>query len=181
MSWVTYGLCAVVVLLIILVIYQHLSQRAALRIGEILYVMAGNVRAKASEVRREGKDVEIIEAHLFDIATSARSLLKALGRSEKSIDPDPMLSISSTNGHRIDSESLTRLADNLFFAVMEEQPEANWGDTTRVVLERFMQKVPSLERETARRIVNVVAHQNQGRQEELVAPSQPMALAGKQN
>ena len=170
-----------VAILLIINIYQYLVQRAALRVAEILFVMSRNVREKADEVRRDGKDVEIIEAHLFDIATSARSLLKALGRSEKSIDPDPMLSISSTNGHRIDSESLTRLADNLFFAVMEEQPEANWDDTTRVVLERFMQKVPSLEREAARRIVNVVAHQNQGRQEELVAPSQPMALAGKQN
>ena len=59
MLWVTYGLCAVVVFLIIMVIYLHLIQRAALRIGEILYVMAGNVRAKATEVRRDGKDVEI--------------------------------------------------------------------------------------------------------------------------
>ena len=57
MSWVTYGLCIIVVLLIFLVIYQYLIQRAALRIGEILYVMTGNVRAKAAEVRRDGKDV----------------------------------------------------------------------------------------------------------------------------
>ena len=73
----------------------------------------------------DGKAVEIIEAHLFDAATSTRSLLKALGRREKSIDPDPMLSISSTNEHRIDSESLTRLADNIFFRVIEQQPEAS--------------------------------------------------------
>ena len=132
-------------------------------------------------MRLDGKDVEIIEAHLFDVATSARSLLKAWGRSEKSIDPDPMLSISSTNRHRIDSESLTRLADNIFFAVMEEQPEASWDDTTKVVLERFMQKVPSLEREAARRIVNVVAHQNRNRQDDPAAAGQAMALAGKQN
>ena len=89
------------VILILLNIYQYLVQRAALRIAEILFVMSRNVREKAKEVRLDGKDVEIIEAHLFDVATSARSLLKALGRSEKSIDPDPMLSISSTYGHRI--------------------------------------------------------------------------------
>ena len=94
-------LAVLVVILILLNIYQYLVQRAALRIAEILFVMSRNVREKAKEVRLDGKDVEIIEAHLFDVATSARSLLKALGRSEKSIDPDPMLSISSTYGHRI--------------------------------------------------------------------------------
>ena len=60
--------------LVLLNVYQYLIQRAALRIAEILYVMARNVRAKAVEVRRDGKDVEIIEAHLFDMATSARSI-----------------------------------------------------------------------------------------------------------
>ena len=69
--------------------------------------------------------MEIIDSHLYDVATSTRSLLKGLDRREKSIDPDPMLSISSMNEHRIDSESLTRLADNIFFAVIEQQPEAS--------------------------------------------------------
>ena len=69
-----------------------------------------------------------------------------------------MLPISSTNGNRIDSESLTRLADNVFFAVMEETPEVRWEGATNVILERFMQKVLSLDREPAPRIINVVAH-----------------------
>ena len=57
---ITIGvLSGAVVVLVILNIYQYLVQRAALRIAEILYVMAGNVRAKAQEVRRDGKDVEI--------------------------------------------------------------------------------------------------------------------------
>ncbi len=86
----------------------------------------------------DGKDVEIIEAHLYDVATSTRILLKGLGRRGKSIDPDPMLSISSMNEHRIDSESLTRLADNIFFTVIAQQPEACWEDTTKVVLVRFI-------------------------------------------
>lgn len=135
MSWVTYGLCVVVVLLIILVIYQHLIQRAALRIGEILYVMAGNVRAKATEVRRDGKDVEIIEAHLFDIATSARS-------------------------SRMSADSLLRLADNIYFSVSEEQPDADPEDVQNAALERFLKKVPNMDAEAARKIVNVVAHQS---------------------
>ena len=92
---------ALVVLLVVLSIYQYLIQRAALRIAEILFVMSRNVREKANEVRIDGKTVEIIEAHLFDIATSACSLLKALGRAEKTIDPDPMLSISSSNNTTI--------------------------------------------------------------------------------
>ena len=82
--------------------------------------------------------MEIIEAHLYDVATSTRSLPKGLGRRDKSIDPDPMLSISSMNEHRIDSESLTRLADNIFFTVIAQQPEACWEDTTKVVLVRFI-------------------------------------------
>ena len=92
---------ALVVLLVVLSIYQYLIQRAALRIAEILFVMSRNVREKANEVRIDGKTVEIIEAHLFDIATSACSLLKALGRAEKTIDPDPTLSISSRNNTTI--------------------------------------------------------------------------------
>ncbi|MEE2833184.1 MAG: hypothetical protein VYD18_12575, partial [Candidatus Latescibacterota bacterium] len=71
MSVLTGVLAGAIILLVLISIYQFLIQRAALRIAEILYVMAGNVRAKAQEVRRDGKDVEIIEAHLFDMATSA--------------------------------------------------------------------------------------------------------------
>ena len=158
MTFLTYALSAVVVLLIFLVIYQYLVQRAALRIGEILYVMASNVRAKASEVRRDGKDVEIIEAHLFDIATSARSILRALGRSEESLGPDPSLTVS-TNGSRMSADSLLRLADNIFFSVSEEQPGASFEDVQNAALERFLKKVPNMDAEAARKIVNVVAHQ----------------------
>jgi len=152
MSWVTYGLCVVVVLLIILVIYQHLIQRAALRIGEILYVMAGNVRAKATEVRRDGKDVEIIEAHLFDIATS--------GRSEESLGPDPSLTVFTNGSSRMSADSLLRLADNIYFSVSEEQPDADPEDVQNAALERFLKKVPNMDAEAARKIVNVVAHQS---------------------
>jgi hypothetical protein len=166
MSIYTAILGLVIVLLAILNIYQYLVQRAALRIAEILYVMSRNVREKASEVRLDGKDVEkIIEAHLFDVATSARSLLKALGRSEKNIDPDPTLSISATNGHRMDSESLTRLADNIFYAVKEERPDANWDEMANLVLERFTKKAPTVDREAAKRVVAAVAMQYRSREQ----------------
>ena len=160
MNITTALLGGAVVLLILLNIYQYLVARAALRVGEILYVMAGNVRAKAQEVRRDGKDVEIIEAHLFDIATSARSILRALGRSEDSLGPDPALTVS-TNGNRMSSDSLLRLADNIFFAVTEQTPSASWEEVQSQALERFQKRVPNMEAEAARKIVNVVALQFQ--------------------
>jgi hypothetical protein len=160
MSALTGVLCGVAIVLGLLNIYQYLIQRAALRIAEILYVMAGNVRAKAQEVRRDGKDVEIIEAHLFDMATSARSILRALGRSEESLGPDPALTVS-TNGNRMTSDSLLRLADNIFFHLTEESPNASWEEIEGTALERFQEKVPNMEPEAARKIVTVVAHQFQ--------------------
>ena len=160
MSVMNIVLAGAVAVLVVLNIYQHLIQRAALRVAEILYVMASNVRTKAQEVRRDGKDVEIIEAHLFDLATSARSILRALGRSEESLGPDPALTVSS-NGSRMTSDSLLRLADNIFFAVTEESPNASWEDVQSRALERFHKRLPNMEREAARKIVNVVAHQFQ--------------------
>ena len=154
------ALAAGFILLAVLNIYQFLIKRAALRIAEILYVMASNVRAKAQEVRRDGKDVEIIEAHLFDMATSARSILRALGRSEESLGPDPSLTVS-TNGSRMSADSLLRLADNVFFAVSEENPQGSWDDIQGEALSRFRKKVPNMEAEAARKIVTVVAHQFQ--------------------
>ena len=93
-------------------VYQYLIQRSALRIAEILYIMSRTVRERAADVRKSQKDVEIIEAHLFDLTTSARSLLRALGRSESSLGPDPEHTMSP-NGHHMDSDSLIRLADNI--------------------------------------------------------------------
>ena len=138
-------------LLILLNIYQFLVQRAALRVAEILYVIASNVRAKAQEVRRDGKDVEITEAHLFDIATSARSILRALGRSEESLGPDPALTVG-TNGNRMSSDSLLRLTDNILFAVSEENPGAEWDDVQGEALKRFQKKVPNMEPEAAEKL-----------------------------
>ena len=139
-------------------VYQYLIQRSALRIAEILYIMSRTVRQRAADVRKSQKDVEIIEAHLFDLTTSARSLLRSLGRSEASLGPDPEHTMSP-NGHHMDSDSLIRLADNIFYAVREESPQGTWEELSNKALERFQNKVPSMEREGAKKIVNAVAMQ----------------------
>ena len=157
MTVLTLSLAVVAMLLFILNVYQFLTQRAALRVAEILYVMSRHVREKASEVRRESKDVEIIEAHLFDISTSARSLLRTLGRKEESLGPDPSLELAPNN--RLDSESLVRLADNILFSVGEENPNGGWEEVAGEALKRFQQKVPTLDREAAKRIMSAVARQ----------------------
>lgn len=149
-------LCVLTVILLLLNIYQFLAQRSALRISEILYVMSRNVRERAVEVRCDGKDVEIIEAHLFDLVTSARSLLLALGRSAKSLGPDPVQPVT-IKGNSLDTDGLVRMADNIFFSVTEEAPNATWEETVDMVLERFQKKAPSLDPEAARKVVSAVA------------------------
>lgn len=144
--------------LFILNVYQYLTQRAALRIADILYIMSRNVRERAAEVRRDRKDVEIVEAHLFDISTSARSLLKALGRKDSDIAPDPAVDLPP-NGNRLDTDSLLRLADNILYAIYEERPEVEPDQAVDQALSRFMEKVPSLDRDSAKKIVAAVARQ----------------------
>ncbi len=146
------------VLLFILNIYQYLTQRAALRIAEIVYVLSRHIRERALQIRREGKGVEIVEAHLFGISTAARSLLRVLGRSEGSLSADPATDLSP-NGHRVNSDSLIRLADNILYSVAENIPEAEPGLVVSKALERFQQKVPSIDHEAARRILITVARQ----------------------
>lgn len=155
------SLAALSLVLFVLNIYQFLTQRAALRIADILYIMSRNVRERAAEVRRDRKDVEIVEAHLFDISTSARSLLKTLGRSDDAIGPDPNVDLSPNGGTRLDNDSLLRLADNILYAVSEDNPEADWAHVVDRALERFMRKVPTLDREGAKKIVTAVARQSE--------------------
>ena len=160
MSPLTIVLALGVILLFILNVYQYLTQRSALRIAEILYVMSRNVRERAAEVRRESKDVEIVEAHLFDISTSARSLLVALGRRQEALGLDPAVEFSP-NGNRLDADSLLRLADNILYAVVEDTPDADWNQIVSKALDRFAEKVPNLDREAAKRIVTAVARQSE--------------------
>lgn len=153
-------LAVVILVLAVLNVYQFLIQRSALRIADILYIMSCNIRQRASEVRRHQKDVEILEAHLFDIATSARSLLKALGRSNEALGPDPAIDMPF-NGRGMDADSLLRLADNVFYAVAESSPDLDWEGAVNAALDRFVKKVPKLDREGAEKIMSAVAQEYQ--------------------
>lgn len=160
MSYATLALGLLVVLLFIVNVYQFLTQRAALRIAEILYIMSRHVREKASEVKQENKDVEIVEAHLFGIATSARSLLRTLGRKESTLGPDPAVEFEPNHAPRMDNESLIRLADNVLFSIKEDTPGASWDEIVDRALDKFQEKVPTLDREGAKRIMSAVARQH---------------------
>ena len=70
--------------------------------------MSKKVREKAIGVREEGKDVEILEAHLFDIAASARTLLHVLGKREIPFDHEPGFTFP-VRGNQVDSRELERL------------------------------------------------------------------------
>ncbi len=159
MSALTVILGVVAMTLFILNVYQYLVQRAAVRIADILYIMSRNVREKAAEVRRDHKDVEIVEAHLFDISTSTRSLLRALGRKEESLGPDPVIDLAP-NFNRLDSDSLLRLADNIVYSVTEESPDAERSEVVDKAIERFLQKVPTLDHDAAKKIVAAVVRQS---------------------
>ena len=155
---VTVVLAVLAMGLFILNVYQFLTQRAAMRIADILYIMSRNVREKAAEVRRDRKDVEIVEAHLFGISTSARSLLRALGRKDSAIGPDPAVDLPPI-GNRLDNDSLLRLADNILYSIYEEAPELNQDEAIDRALARFVEKVPSLDQDSAKKIVAAVARQ----------------------
>lgn len=158
LSFSTTVLLVLVVVLFVLNVYQILVQRAALRIADILYIMSRNVRQKAAEVRHHQKDVEILEAHLFDIATSSRSLLRALGRTEASLGPDPAVDLM-LNGRHLDSNSLLRIADNILYAIVQESPELEWDKLLGTALDQFLQKVPKMDREGATKLITAVAHE----------------------
>lgn len=160
MSIAVLVLSLLVVLLFTLNVYQYLTQRAAIRIAEILYIMSRHVREKAAVFKSNSKDVEIVEAHLFGISTAARSLLRTLGRNETSLGIDPTVDLSPVGNPRMDSESLVRLADNILFSVKEETNGASWREVVDRALDKFLEKVPALDREAGKRIMTAVARQH---------------------
>ena len=151
------GLGLLVVLLFIFNVCQFLQRRAALHIAEVLYVMTRHVREKIAEANAEPKDIEIVEAHLFSMITSARSLLRTLGRK---LRPDPALDLTG-NAPKIDDESLVRLADNILFSVKEDAKDVSWNEVVDSALDKFHQRTPELDREGAKRIMTVVAKQHE--------------------
>ena len=150
------GICVV---LGVLNVYQYLNKKGAQRLAEVLYIISRNVSERAHQVRQQQKDVEIVEAQLQDIVTSARTLLKALGHTEDSLDPDPTYTIFNVS-EDMKKESLIRLADRILFAVREENPNAGQGEIESRTLERFLIKVPNMDQEKAEKIIRVVSKQN---------------------
>ena len=68
--------------LALLNVYQFLAKRGAQRFAEVLYIISRNVAERAQVVKRQQKDVEIVEAQLQDVVTTARTLLVAHARSD---------------------------------------------------------------------------------------------------
>ena len=156
MSYLELGLGLIVVVLFILNVCQFLMRRSALHMAEILYVMTRHVREKVAEAQTDSRDIEIVEAHLFSMVTSVRSLLRALGRK---LLPDPALDLIG-NTPKIDDESLVRLADNVLFSVKENAEGASWDEIVDQALDKFHQRSPELDREGAKKIMTVVAKQH---------------------
>lgn len=145
----------------VLNVYQYLAKRGAQRLAEVLYIVSRNVAERAQGVKRHQKDVEIVEAQLQDVVTTARTLLVALGRSEESLDPDPTYTIFN-GSQEMSKESLLRLADRLLFSVREENPDAGREEIVSKTMERFLVKVPSLDETKAQKILHVVASEEEG-------------------
>ena len=147
-------LVSLIVILLILSIYQSHTKRAALRICEILYIMSRNVRERAVVVRREQKNVEIVESHLLNIDTFSRALLKVLGYGENSLCFDPKLTLSSTD-MQVSSNGLLRLADNILFTTMENSKDLEWDQVLEKARDRFVEKA-MLDQESAQNIITAL-------------------------
>ena len=141
--------------LALLNVYQYLAKKGAQRLAEVLYIVSRNVAERAQVVKRQQKDVEIVEAQLQDVVTTARTLLVALGRSEESLDPDPNYTIFN-GSQEMSKEGLLRMADRLLFSVREENPHAEHDEIVSKTMERFLLKVPSLDETKAQKIIHVV-------------------------
>ena len=162
--------------LAVLNVYQHLAKRGAQRLAEVLYIMSRNVAERAQTVKRQQKDVEIVEAQLQDVVTTSRTLLVALGRPEETLDPDPTYTIFN-GSQEMGKESLLRLADRLLFSVREENPQAEQDEIVSKTMERFLMKVPSMDEIKAQKIIHVVA--NDDREEQ--SPGSSSVFKAKMN
>ena len=113
--------------------------------------MAMNVR---------GKDIAILEAHRFDVATSARSILRALGRSEHNLWKRIPLSLSPT--------TVTAYRRTAFCGWRKHLLFGDRGHAQRLLARDSVQGTGALPESRAeygkggsRKIVTVVAHQFQ--------------------
>ena len=158
MTVLEIALMGIAVALVVLNIYQYLTQRAVLRLAQVLFAMSVNVRDKSKEVRKNGKDIEIIEAHLFDIFTTVRTLVEVFGKTDQ-LEARLLEEQRTAFGRYWNdgSDSMLRLASEIVDVLSEESPDTPWPDVERRALDQFVGKIPNVDREMARKIINAVA------------------------
>lgn len=154
----------IIVALVLLNVYQFLIQRAAIRVSKGLFVMSSNVIEKTREIRMSGKDIEIIEAHLMDIHTLVGMLLSSLRTREK-IELGSFLYARQqgpldTLTKDWEEDSVFRSAEDIVRNLIQEHGEWEINEIVDEALDRFVKKVPNMERESARRIVDTVVKRN---------------------
>lgn len=153
-----------IVALVLLNMYQFLIQRSAVRVSKGLFVISSNVIEKAKEIRVSGKDIEIVEAHLLDIHTLVGMLLSSLRAKEK-IELSSFLYTHQQN--HVDpltkdweEDSVFRSAEDIVRNLIQEHGEWEMSEIVDTALDQFVERVPNMERESARRIVDTVVKRN---------------------
>lgn len=151
-----------IIALVLLNVYQVVVQRAAIRISKGLFILSSNVIEKAKEIRRSGKDIEIVEAHLMDMHTLVGMLLIWL-RSKGKIELSSFL-YTRSQGHvdpltkEWEEDSVVRLVQDIVRHLLEDHGEWEMPKMVDAVLEQLVEKVPNLEQESARRMVEAVVN-----------------------
>ena len=153
-----------IVILVLMNVYQFLIQRSAIRVSKGLFVMSSNVIEKTREIRRTGKDIEIIEAHLMDIHTLVGMLLSSL-RSKEKIDLSSFLYSHSPNSLEVEVEesgedSVFQSAEGVVRDLIQAHGEWEINEIVEAALDEFEERVPKMDRESARRIVETVVKRN---------------------
>ena len=148
------------IILFMLNVCQYLNRTTARRLAEVVYIMSRNVAERTIEVKHQQKDIEIIEAQLHDVVTATRALLTSLGYKEEALDPDPLHSIFNGSSSTLSKDSLLQLADRLLFSVKEKLPDATENEIVAQAVNRFMDKVPTMDRAKAEKVIDAVARRN---------------------
>lgn len=155
---------AFTIALVLLNGYQFLVQRTAIRISKGLFVMSSNVIEKTREIQSSGKDIEIVEAHLMDIHTLIGVLLSSLRTGEKMElgsflythqqgPPDPL----AEDG---EETSIVQSVQGIVRHLLQDHGEWEINDIVEAALDRFAEKMPSMEQKSARRLVETVVKRN---------------------
>jgi hypothetical protein len=125
--------------------------------------MTSNVIEKAREIQRSGKDIEIVEAHLMDVHTLVGMLLSSL-RTKDKIELSSFLYShqKSPTEDRVeeDEDSVFQTAEGIVRSLIQEHGEWEINEMVDAALDQFLEKMPNMERESARRIVETMVKRN---------------------